>query len=265
MTATVALPEARNLLTSKFDPTVLDTMSNSELLDLIDLGIHGQANVSNLIAHSVVAMIERGAYDLVKARFGGSNGEEEPSFLVTKEARKALAPRVIKKGWSQQQVADLFGVSQFTISNDAKHVIETNNADAPDELPATRVDSKGRVQPTRKPRAKKEEEEEPVDAELVENFKCANCRKQKPFGTRVEVSEDTWYCEPCADAYDQTKPGDEVPVPKPVVNTARRSLTRLQAKLKKLVGETSVPWSGAASEAILKLAIEIQDLTEDLA
>lgn len=37
-TATVALPESRNLLTAKFDPQVLDTMSNSELLDLIDLG-----------------------------------------------------------------------------------------------------------------------------------------------------------------------------------------------------------------------------------
>lgn len=262
-TATVALPESRNILTAKFDPQVLDTMSNSELLDLIDLGIHGQQNVSNLIAHSVVAMIERGAYDLVKARFGGKEGEEDPQFLVTREARKALAPRIIKKGWSQQQVADLFGVSQFTISNDAKHVIETNNADA--DLPETRVDSKGRVQPTRKPRAKKEVEEEPVDAEIVETFKCGNCRKQKPYGTRVEVEPDKWFCEPCADAYDETKPGDPIVVPKPVVNTQRRTLTRLQNKLKVLVGETPVPWPTSASMSILKLLTDIQDITEDLA
>lgn len=257
-TATVALPESRNILTAKFDPQVLATMSNSELLDLIDLGIHGQQNVSNLIAHSVVAMIERGAYDLVKARFGGKEGEEDPQFLVTREARKSLAPRIIKKGWTQQQVADLFGVGQATIARD---VIQMDNT----ELPETRTDSSGRVQPTRKPRVKKEVEEEPVDAEIVETFKCGNCRKQKPYGTRVEVETDKWFCEPCAEAYDETKPGDPIIVPKPVVNTQRRTLTRLQNKLKVLVGETPVPWSTSASMSILKLLTDIQDITEDLA
>lgn len=257
-TATVALPESRNILTAKFDPQVLDTMSNSELLDLIDLGIHGQQNVSNLIAHSVVAMIERGAYDLVKARFGGKEGEEDPQFLVTREARKALAPRIIKKGWTQQQVADLFGVGIGTINRALQ--------EQPDEFHlenAERVDSTGRKQPTRKPRTKVEEE--PVDAEIVETFKCGNCRKQKPYGTRVEVEPDKWFCEPCADAYDETKPGDPIVVPKPVVNTQRRTLTRLQNKLKVLVGETPVPWSTSASMSILKLLTDIQDITEDLA
>lgn len=277
MTATVALPAnhhsvaqlaVQNAIEGKsFNPSILETMENGTILDMIDMSTKIQGVFSDSIAYAVTVLIERGAYDLVKARFGGSDGADEPSFLVTREARKLLAPRIIKKGWTQQQVADLFGVSQGSIAGDIKAIIKSDNRS--DEIPSERVNAKGEKRPTTyKPRAKKVEDEEPVDAEIVEDpdankkFRCSSCGKQKPFGTRQELDDGKLYCEPCADDYDNSKPEPAEPTTRLVKSTTK---TRKLADLQREVWNTaaSMPWTQQQLQFINDTLDKINELMEE--
>ncbi|QPG90954.1 helix-turn-helix domain-containing protein [Rhodococcus qingshengii] len=137
---------AYSALTTRFHPSILENKDNAELLNLYGVAEVAQGNVSDMLGHIAVTMIERGAYDLLKTRYGGNNGADDVVVLVTRQTRKALAPRLLKLGWSQDQIADLFGVTHRTIGNDV------GNSPNVSDLPEHRVDSLGRKQPTRKPR-----------------------------------------------------------------------------------------------------------------
>lgn len=212
----------RDWLTADFKPASVKTMESAALLDLIEAGVKVQGNVSNVIAYAVVELIVRGEYDRVKARFGGGDGFDDPTFLVTTAARKELGPQLIDKvKWSQQQVADLFGVSEGSIRNDVRNLTD---------IPTTRTDSLGRQQPTRKSR----KEPEPLDVEVVEQFSCHKCGEYFPLGQSREIDGHP-HCEDCTLDLEQASEHQEEPEVSYGYKPARAKASRHENLVPKMV------------------------------
>ncbi|MEW6047892.1 MAG: helix-turn-helix domain-containing protein, partial [Bacillota bacterium] len=74
---------------------------------------------------------------------------------LTREQKQALALRLRQQGWTQERIAQVIGVDQSTVGRWLQDVMQMHHVDEESGkpvLPSTITDTRGRVQPARKPK-----------------------------------------------------------------------------------------------------------------